>query len=210
MKRFLLLSLALLFFPCQAHADQIDCKITVDFNSQSVRSAAVSTSAANALAKALETSCKKICPSSNTNDADCLDACIKYSSLSATECFTSDNVYVEANREAGRKRLISMRSPAKKSKSNIHIANWYGSKSDLLAPRATSDSALLLKNDIIDTKKFFWTIAHHTLSNYYRNSSKSLIGVSIDDFAERIADPGAEQGPDDNTEVIQRLWDEIA
>ncbi|MBQ9243349.1 MAG: hypothetical protein IJ165_08980 [Proteobacteria bacterium] len=153
MKRFLLLSLALLFFPCQAHADQIDCKITVDFNSQSVRSAAVSTSAANALAKALETSCKKICPSSNTNDADCLDACIKYSSLSATECFTSDNVYVEANREAGRKRLISMRSPAKKSKSNIHIANWYGSKSDLLAPRATSDSALLLKNDKKSSKR---------------------------------------------------------
>lgn len=147
MKRFLLLSLALLCFPCLALADQIDCKITVDFNSQSVRSTAVSTSAANALAKALETSCKKICTSSNTNDADCLDACIKFSSLSATECFTSDNVYVEANREAGRKRLINTRSPAKKSKSDIHIANWYGSKSDLLAPRATSDSALLLKND---------------------------------------------------------------
>ena len=49
--------------------------------------------------------------------------------------------------------------------------------------------ALLIKEDIGDVSKFIWTIAHNALSNYYRDSAKSVIGVSIDEVAEVIADP---------------------
>lgn len=43
--------------------------------------------------------------------------------------------------------------------------------------------ALLLKDDIENESKFIWTIAHHTLSNYYRDTAKSMIGISIDEAA---------------------------
>ena len=70
--------------------------------------------------------------------------------------------------------------------------------------------ALLIKDDIADMGKFIWTVAHNTLSNYYRDTAKSMVGVSIDEVAELIADPYADIDTDDNTESIHRLQTEIA
>ena len=70
--------------------------------------------------------------------------------------------------------------------------------------------ALLVKDDIADAGKFIWTVAHNALSNYYRDSAKGTIGISIDDLSEIIADPGSECEADDNAAVIYRLQSEIA
>ena len=70
--------------------------------------------------------------------------------------------------------------------------------------------ALLCKDDIADVGKFIWTIAHNTLSNYYRENGKSMVCVSVDEVAEVLADPTAELDEDDDTEVIHRLQSEIA
>lgn len=70
--------------------------------------------------------------------------------------------------------------------------------------------ALLIKDDVVDMGKFIWTVAHNTLSNYYRDAAKSMVGVSIDEVAELIADPYSEIDTDDNTEAIHRLQTEIA
>ncbi len=70
--------------------------------------------------------------------------------------------------------------------------------------------ALLSKDNIGDTSKFIWTIAHNALSNYYRDNAKSMVGVSIDEVAELIADPDAKMDADDNSETIRRLQSEIA
>ena len=69
---------------------------------------------------------------------------------------------------------------------------------------------LLVKDDARDMGKFIWTVAHNTLSNYYRDTAKSMVGVSIDEVAELIADPYSEIDTDDNTEAIHRLQTEIA
>ncbi len=70
--------------------------------------------------------------------------------------------------------------------------------------------ALLSKNDIGDVSKFIWTIAHNTLCNYYRDHAKSVVGLSIDEVEELIADPDAVIDLDDNSEAIRRLQSEIA
>lgn len=70
--------------------------------------------------------------------------------------------------------------------------------------------ALLIKDDIGDVNKFIWTIAHHALSNYYRDAAKSVIGISMDEAAEMIADPDSISADDDNAEAIRRLQSEIA
>ncbi len=70
--------------------------------------------------------------------------------------------------------------------------------------------ALLERDDIEDISKFIWTVAHNALSNYYRDTAKSMIGVSIDEVAELITDPYCEIDNDDNTEAIRRLQSEIA
>ena len=70
--------------------------------------------------------------------------------------------------------------------------------------------ALLIKDDIGDIRKFIWTIAHNALSNYYRDAAKSVIGVSIDEVAEVIADPDSIFDDDDNADTIRRLQSEIA
>ena len=70
--------------------------------------------------------------------------------------------------------------------------------------------ALLIKDDVADMGKFIWTVAHNTLSNYYRDSAKSMVGVSIDEVAELIADPYSELDTDDNRDAIHRLQTEIA
>ena len=70
--------------------------------------------------------------------------------------------------------------------------------------------ALLVRNDVLDMGKFIWTVAHNALSNYYRDTVGSMVGVSIDEVAELIADPDCELDKDDNTESIRRLQSEIA
>ena len=70
--------------------------------------------------------------------------------------------------------------------------------------------ALLVKDDVTDMGKFIWTVAHNSLSNYYRDTAKSMIGVSVDEVAELIADPDSALDTDDNTETIRRLQTEIA
>lgn len=70
--------------------------------------------------------------------------------------------------------------------------------------------ALTCKDDIEDVSKFIWTIAHNALSNYYRASAKSIIGVSIDEVAELIADPNSSLEVDENAETIKTLQSEIA
>lgn len=69
--------------------------------------------------------------------------------------------------------------------------------------------ALIVKDDIADAGKFIWTVAHNALSNYYRDTSKSIIGVSVDDVAELVADPDTMED-DDNADTLRRLQSEIA
>ena len=69
---------------------------------------------------------------------------------------------------------------------------------------------LLIKDDIGDVGKFIWTIAHNALSNYYRDAAKSVIGVSIDEVAEVVADPDSVLDDDDNADTVHRLQTEIA
>ena len=46
--------------------------------------------------------------------------------------------------------------------------------------------ALLRRDDIENVEKFIWTVAHNTLANYYRDKTKTMVGVPIDDFANLI------------------------
>lgn len=66
--------------------------------------------------------------------------------------------------------------------------------------------ALLVKDDVVDMGKFIWTVAHNTLSNYYRDAAKSMFGVSIDEVAELIADPYSELDTDDNNTSCFLQW----
>ena len=70
--------------------------------------------------------------------------------------------------------------------------------------------ALLAKDDIGDAGKFIWTVAHNALSNYYRDTAKSIVGVPIDELADVIADPDSLCEADDNAEPLRRLQCEIA
>ncbi|MBR4083941.1 MAG: sigma-70 family RNA polymerase sigma factor [Lachnospiraceae bacterium] len=70
--------------------------------------------------------------------------------------------------------------------------------------------ALLIKDSIVDAGKFIWTIAHNTLSNYYRGMAKAMVGVSIDEVAETLADPNTVEDADDDREVIGKLQKEVA
>ena len=70
--------------------------------------------------------------------------------------------------------------------------------------------ALLVKDDITDMGKFIWTVAHNALSNYYRDTARSMMNVSVDEVAELIADPNSEIEIDENAESVHRLQKEIA
>lgn len=70
--------------------------------------------------------------------------------------------------------------------------------------------ALLIRDDIADTGKFIWTVAHNTLSNYYRDNAKSTVGISVDKVTEMIADMYFEPDSDDNHDAVIRLRTEIA
>ena len=69
--------------------------------------------------------------------------------------------------------------------------------------------ALIGRDDIADTRKFIWTIAHNALSNYYRDSAGCMVGISLDELAETVADTANAFGEDDG-EVLSRLRREIA
>ncbi len=69
---------------------------------------------------------------------------------------------------------------------------------------------LLIRDDVVDVGKFIWTIAHNALSNYYRDSAKYMVGVSLDEVAELIAAPCFGEDIDDNAEAVCRLQSEIA
>ncbi len=71
--------------------------------------------------------------------------------------------------------------------------------------------ALLTRDDIYDVGKFIWAIAHNTLSNYYRDGARQVIGVSIDEIAEIIPDGSADLSADMiHRETCGRLHSEIA
>lgn len=70
--------------------------------------------------------------------------------------------------------------------------------------------ALLKKDDIADTNKFIWTVAHNALSNYYRDASKSMFGVPIDEVSNIISDTNAFTDTDEETDSILRMQKEIA
>ena len=70
--------------------------------------------------------------------------------------------------------------------------------------------ALLVREDIADAGKFIWTIAHNALSNYYRDTAKSMVGVSLDEVAELVADPNSLSFAEDDRESVERVQREIA
>ncbi len=70
--------------------------------------------------------------------------------------------------------------------------------------------ALLVKDDVRDASKFIWTIAHNSLSNYYRDAAKRIIGVPVDEVAEIVADPESVLEGDDDADSVRRLQSEIA
>ena len=88
---------------------------------------------------------------------------------------------------------------------NIHDAEDLSQEIVMKAFRA-----LLARDDIGDAGRFIWTVAHNALSNYYRDAAKGMTGVSLDEVAEVLADPGAEIGPDDSADSIRSLQREIA
>lgn len=49
--------------------------------------------------------------------------------------------------------------------------------------------AFLVKDDIDDADKYIWTVAHNTLSNYYRDTAKSANAVPLDEISERHSLP---------------------
>lgn len=71
--------------------------------------------------------------------------------------------------------------------------------------------ALMKRNDIEDTSKFIWTIAHNCLNNYYRDNNHSFIGVPIDEVENCLCDdiPIAESALIEREE-ISKLYSEIA
>ncbi len=74
--------------------------------------------------------------------------------------------------------------------------------------------ALLKRDGIADPSKFIWTVAHHTLCNYYRDHARYAVGIPLDEVAEFVSDPeAAADGREDAEETraaIHRLQSEIA
>ena len=71
--------------------------------------------------------------------------------------------------------------------------------------------ALIKRDDIEDVSKFIWTIAHNSLSNYYRDNNLSFAGVPIDQVENCLYDetPTAESALTQREE-ISKLYSEIA
>ena len=68
--------------------------------------------------------------------------------------------------------------------------------------------ALLCKDDIESYDKFIWTVAHNALSNYYRESARSIIGVPIDEAADVIGE--ADLSLDDACDILMQTLNEYA
>lgn len=69
--------------------------------------------------------------------------------------------------------------------------------------------ALLIKDNIGDSGKFIWTVAHNTLCNYYREHAKQIVGVSVDELSEVLSAP-SDDTDDDTEQAIARMQSEIA
>jgi len=69
---------------------------------------------------------------------------------------------------------------------------------------------LLVRNDITDPVKFIWTIAHNALSNYYRDTAKSITGIPVDAMTDILADPDACTDREEPDDILARLQREIA
>ena len=69
---------------------------------------------------------------------------------------------------------------------------------------------LLVRDDIEDTRKFVWTVAHNALANYYRGKQQSSIGVCIDDFADVLPSNDDVSESIIKNETESRLHSEIA
>lgn len=69
---------------------------------------------------------------------------------------------------------------------------------------------LLSKDDIADTEKFIWTVAHNSLCNYYRDSTKLSVCVPLDEISQGIAASDTLTKEYDSRETISRLQLEIA
>ena len=67
--------------------------------------------------------------------------------------------------------------------------------------------ALLARDDVEDTGKFIWTVAHNALCNYYRSAPKNVIGIPVENLEELLACPETEE---ENEEAVKRLRLEIA
>lgn len=70
--------------------------------------------------------------------------------------------------------------------------------------------AFLVRDDIEDGGKFIWTIAHNALSNYYRDTAKSITGIPVEETAEILAAPDQETEAAEYRETIRSLQKEIA
>lgn len=70
--------------------------------------------------------------------------------------------------------------------------------------------ALLCKDDIESYDKFIWTVAHNALSNYYRESARSIIGVPIDEAADVIGEADLSLDDAEDVDFSHRLQAEIA
>lgn len=70
--------------------------------------------------------------------------------------------------------------------------------------------SLLTKEEIENIDKYVWTIAHHTLCNYYREKNTFSIGTPIEDMADYL--PSGENLEDTliKKETLSRLHSEIA
>lgn len=70
--------------------------------------------------------------------------------------------------------------------------------------------ALLVKDDLETPEKFIWTVAHNSLANYYRNKTRTAIGVPIDELAELLPSDDDTAAGIIEKEYIDRLHHEIA
>ena len=68
--------------------------------------------------------------------------------------------------------------------------------------------AFLLHDDVEDVSKFVWTVAHNALCNYYRSTSRNMIGIPV----ETVGDLPADSAEDavETAETVERLKQEIA
>ncbi len=69
-------------------------------------------------------------------------------------------------------------------------------------------NTLLHRDDISDVRKYIWTVAHNALSNYYREASKSIVGIPLCEIEEYVADDTEDNA--DTRSSLAKLQQEIA